>query len=113
MPAGGTPEAVVDAQLAAFNRRDLEAFLGFFAPDAKLYEYPGRLTQAGLEQIRRLYARRFSESRDLHATISQRIVQGNFVVDQDELGGVPGGPRRAIVIHQIEAGRIVNVWFIH
>ena len=104
------PEAVVDRQLAAFNRRDLDAFLGFYAADAKLYDYPDRLAQAGAEQIREQFARRFSESPGLHATVSHRIVQGGYVVDQQDVQGTPGGPHREVVIYQVEDARIAKAW---
>ena len=35
-----SPEAIVDAQLAAYNRRDLEGFLSFYAEDAVLANHP-------------------------------------------------------------------------
>lgn len=110
--AAGTPEEVIGAQLSAYNRRDLDAFLATYAADAKLYQYPDRLMESGIDRIRERYARQFAESPALHVTISRRIVQGPFVIDQQEVTGGPGGPVRAVLIYQVESGRIVRVTFL-
>jgi hypothetical protein len=40
------PEAVVQAQLDAYNARDLEALLAIYAHDAEVYEHPAKLVGA-------------------------------------------------------------------
>jgi len=55
-----TPEVVVEAQLAAYNARDLNAFLATYAKDAQLFEHPATLLASGADQLRERYAARFA-----------------------------------------------------
>ena len=56
-------EQVVDRQLDAFNRHDLEAFLATYAPSAILYDHPDKVRQAGAAEIRKTYGVLFGETR--------------------------------------------------
>ena len=75
------PEAIVQAQLEAYNARDLNAFLATYAEDAELFEHPSKLLASGMAQLRERYAARFADP-ILHALVLKRIVMGNFVIDQ-------------------------------
>jgi hypothetical protein len=109
----GTPEAVVDAQLAAYNRRDVEGFAAAYAPDAVVYDPPEQIRAAGMESIRRIYGKAFAEAPSARATISQRITQGNFVVDQESVSGLPGGrSASAVVIYEVRDGKIRRAWVL-
>ena len=51
------PEAVVAAQLEAFNARDIEAFVRCYAPDAQILRFPsGDLIAEGHAEIRQRVA---------------------------------------------------------
>jgi len=107
-----TAEALVDAQLAAYNRHDLEAFLGFYADDAELVDYPDHVTQTGKAAMRARYAKRFATP-GLHATIAKRIVFGDFVVDHEQITAENvAGVREAVAIYEVKDGRIVRVTFL-
>ena len=105
------PERVVQRQLEAYNRRDLEAFLACYADDARLWRLPERLTEQGREALRARYRKRFDEAPNLHATIVRRIVLERFVVDHEHVTGTPEGPFDAIATYEVVDGRIANVWF--
>lgn len=62
--AAASPEEIVDAQLAAYNRRDAEGFLSYYSDDARLFDYPGKLTESGKDELRARYERSFS-NRDI------------------------------------------------
>jgi len=115
-PAGseGTrPEQVVEAQLAAYNRHDVEAFLNEYAAESVLYDFPDRVLQSGTEEIRQRYAYAFAESPESRVTVSTRIVQGDFVIEQETVTGLPAGRSlTAVVIYEIRARKIQRVWFI-
>jgi hypothetical protein len=109
----GTPEAVVEAQLAAYTRRDVEAFAAAYAPDAVVYDPPEQIRAAGMESIRRIYGKAFAEAPSARATISHRLIQGNFVVDQESVSGLAsGGSASAVVIYEVRDGKIRRAWIL-
>ncbi len=105
--------SIVDRQFAAYNRCDLESFVACYAPDAKLYDLPNTTPVAeGHEQIRERYRPRF-ENKNLHAEITKRMFLGNFLIDYENIKGIPGiDLLEAIVVYQVVDGLIDKVWFI-
>lgn len=109
---GPTPEALVDAQLEAYNRRDLEGFLAFYADDAVLVDYPDKVTQAGKAAMRTRYEKRFANP-NLRATIARRIVFGRFVIDHEQITAPPAaGMIEAVAVYELVGGKIVRVTFL-
>lgn len=120
-PASPGPDAVgpsstermVQAQVAAYNRRDLDAFLATMAPDARLYAFPDSLLHAGHDELRRVYGRLFAKATGLRADVRQRVVQGRYVIDRETTYGLPGrGPTTGVAIYEVRNGRIARVWFM-
>ena len=72
--------AVVQAQLDAFNARDIDALIAAYGPDAEQYQLHGGLMARGHGQLRPRYLARFDEP-DLHARLLSRTVMDNVVVD--------------------------------
>ena len=106
-------ERVVQAQVAAYNRRDLDAFMATFAPDARLYAFPDSLMYAGADALRPVYARLFARAAGLRADVTHRIVQGAFVLDREVTSGMPGrGPMTGVAIYEVRRGLIARVWFV-
>jgi hypothetical protein len=109
-----SPETVVRRQVEAYNARDIEAFLSFYADDVVIRRLPsGEVAWDGKEAMRPRYAKRFSENPGLNCTITERIVHGDWVVDHELVTGVEGRPRvRAVAIYEVRDGLIRNVWFL-
>jgi len=108
------PEAIVQAQLEAYNARDLNAFLATYAENAELFEHPSRLLASGMGQLRERYAVRFADP-ILHALVLKRIVMGNFVIDHERVTRMfPAGPGTldAVAMYEVQGQRITRVWFI-
>jgi hypothetical protein len=108
-------EQVVQTQLEAFNRRDIDGFLATYAPDVKMYSHPSqKIMISGLEQARQQYTAQFAHAfPDTHVEIPTRIVQGNFVIDHEVFTGAPDGTElRVVAIYEVREGKIQNVWFI-
>jgi putative hydrolase of HD superfamily len=108
------PETVVQAQLEAYNARDLDAFLGTYAEDAELFEHPSKLLASGMAQLRERYMARFADP-TLHAVVLKRIVLGNFVIDHERVRRMfPGGSGTldAVATYEVQGDRITRVWFI-
>ena len=111
--AAPTAESVVQAQLEAYNARDIDAFIATYADDVKLFELPDKLLSEGTTTMRERYGKLFKDER-LHATIVNRIVMGDTVVDHERVRlTLPHGPAtlEAIAIYEVRDGKITKVWF--
>lgn len=105
-----TPLQLVQMQLNAYNAHDLEAFLEPYAEDAELYEFPNKLLSKGKEAMRKDY-QFVTRSPKLYCHLQNRVVQGNMVIDHEEVWF--GGPKPvyAVAIYIIEKGKIAKVYF--
>ena len=113
-PAAATSESIVQAQLDAYNARDVNAFLATYSDDVELFEHPGKLLAKGLGQMRERYEVRFKEA-NLHAVITKRIVMGNVVVDHEKIARTfpeGTGVSEAVAIYQVQNGKISKVWLL-
>ena len=105
-------EAVVQAEVDAYNAHDIHAFMAAYATDAEVYEFPAKLLLKGSAQIKGFYEKqRFNDTR-LHADIAKRIVMGDVIVDYEQIAiTFPEGPGRveAIAINEVRDGKIRKV----
>lgn len=110
----GIAEAVVQAQLNAYNARDIDAFLTTYSDDVEVYDFPANLRFKGKPAMRARYARVFGDQ-TLHATISKRIAMDNTVIDHEHVRLLfPDGPGtlNAVAIYDVRDGKIAKVTFI-
>ena len=107
------PVDVVQRQVDAYNARDIEAFLSFYAEDAQLARLAtGEVLAAGHETMRETYAAMFEASPELDCSITSRTVSGNMVIDHEFVTGMRGGPPvRAAAVYEVDNGLIRRVWF--
>ena len=113
-PASQDPEAVVQRQLDAFNARDIDALLGTYAQDARMFEHPSTLLASGPAAFRERFTARFQEP-GLRASLLSRVAMGSIVVDHEEVRrSFPEGPGtiQLLMIYDVQDGRIRNVWTI-
>jgi len=112
MPSPTDPVAVVQAQLDAFNARDVDALLAIYADDAALFEHPDKLLARGTAALRERFSARFTEP-NLHAALLHRIVAGDFVIDHERVTRTfPEGPGtiELVMTYEVKAGRITRAW---
>jgi putative hydrolase of HD superfamily len=108
-----SPLAVVQAQLDAFNAKDIDALMRAYAPDAEQFALHGERLASGHAEIRPRYEARFTEP-DLHARLLSRIVMGNIVTDYEVITrnfpeGV--GTLEMLCIYEVADGRIRRASF--
>lgn len=106
-------ELPVQKQLEAYNARDIDAFMQWWAEDCEYYEFPSKLLATGAAAIRERHVTRFQEP-NLHGTLVKRIVVANVVVDQETVTRTfPDGPGEVdvVAIYEVEGGRIAKAWF--
>jgi GNAT superfamily N-acetyltransferase len=108
------PVAPVEAQLRAYNDRDIEAFLAPYAADVEIRDFSGEVLMRGHDEMRARYLQVFADER-LHAVITARMVMGPVVIDQERVSRtVDGRPGmvEAIAIYEVRDGLIARVTFI-
>jgi len=108
-----SPLAVVQAQLDAYNAKDLDALMAAYAPDAQQFAIHGALLAQGHDQIRPRYQERFLEP-DLHARLVNRSVIGNFVTDVEIVTrNFPEGRGTVemLCVYEVVDGRIARASF--
>lgn len=104
-------EEVIEKQLAAYNARDIDAFVDTYSKDIKLYQYPNQLTNEGHDGMLEGYTGFFENTPDLNCEIKKRILIGNTVIDEEYLT-VNGNNFSAVAIYEVENGKISKVTFV-
>jgi hypothetical protein len=103
----------MQAQLDAFNNRDLEAFLACYAPDVVIEGPDGSVMMRGQEQMRAMYGQLFAQSPSLHCEITRRIRVGSYAIDEEHTTGFvfAGFPEElhAAVVCRLEEERIAHM----
>ena len=102
---------LADEQLAAYNAHNLDAFLAPYAEDVEIYDLSSNKLQVkGKEAMRKRYS--FLNNIDvLYCNLLNRIVQGNVVIDHEEIWSAGGRRFYGIAIYEVKDGKIRKVWF--
>lgn len=105
-----TPEDVVQKQLDAYNRCDIDAFAATYAEDVKIVDGEDNVICEGMARLRELYEPLFRANPNQIALITRRITAGQWVCDDEEVIGRADGKRRnALAIYRVVDGRITFV----
>jgi len=103
----------VQEQLDAYNSRDLEQFLSYYAPDVVIEDGNGVRLMAGIDALRARYGALFAGSPALRADVVTRMRVADYVVDEEHVIGanLPGRPAefKVVVIYRIRDGQIAHV----
>ena len=106
-------EGIVQAQVDAFNDRNLDRFLSYYVSDVEILDGQGKEMMKGYEGMRPFYGKLFEQSPKLHVEIKTRIVVGQHVIDEEEISGVnlEGFPAElhSAAIYRIASGKIAHV----
>jgi hypothetical protein len=103
---------VVADNLAAYNARDLEAFMACFAEGIEVWDQQsGTLVMRGREQVRGTYASVFANSPLLHSQVLHRSCVGSVVVDHEIVTGRHGGDAEVLLTYQVLDGQITRMWW--
>lgn len=108
------PEQVVQAQLEAYNKHDVEAFAACYADDVTINDLSGkRPVIKGIPALKETFAFLNKVPKTFAVTIVKRIVNGPIVIDLEHVIGVPEDKRKpdAIAVYEVRDGKILNVWF--
>ncbi len=106
-----TPEAVLQASIEAYNAHDLDSYIACFTPAATFGHLGGRILLDSRDAMRGFYAQFFEARPTARCEIKQRIVMGSFVVDHQQISDETQPPLEAMVISEVQEGRISKVWY--
>ncbi len=105
---------LAQAQLDAYNARDIDAFARVYADDVQLIDLStGSIFCDGLEELRNRYGRQFSEHPQLHCRLVSRIVCPPFVIDEEDVSGLAvNGNVHAVATYECADSKIKRAWFL-
>lgn len=109
-----TPQECAQAQLDAYNARNIDAFAKVYADSIQLVALPsGDVFCDGIDELRSRYGKQFNEHPDLHCRLVSRIVCNPFVIDEENVVGLkPGSSVHAVATYECRNGKIVRAWFL-
>jgi hypothetical protein len=104
---------VIDQQIEAYRKRDIDSFLSFYVPDVQICDIDGAVRMDGTTVMRQRYGELFENSPELAAEIANRITVGEFVIDEEHITGfnLPGYPTElhSAVVYRVQNGKINRV----
>jgi hypothetical protein len=105
------PESVVDQQAAAYNRHDLDGFLATYSDKVSFYTLGSSTIVHTKAAAHDAIGSMFSKYPNIHSRTLARVGFGPFVVDREEITGIPSNPTLTILsVYEVRYGRIVNYW---
>lgn len=107
------PAYPVEMQLRAYNARDIDGFMPWWAEDCHYYLFPNTLVASSHEDIRARHIERFKDD-NLFGKLLNRAVVGNVVVDHETVTRTfPQGIGQVdvICIYEVENGKIKTARF--
>lgn len=103
----------VQKQLEAYNARDIDEFMRWWADDCQYFAFPSTLLAGSASEIRERHIERFKEP-DLHGVLLTRIAVGNVVIDHETVTRTFSdgkGEVDVLCIYEVEMGKIAKAWF--
>jgi hypothetical protein len=106
-------QTAAQGQLEAYNRQDIEGFVKWYTDDIEVYNFPDELVYKGKDKMRERYTTAWKQNPNQKAEITDRIINGNTVVDKEHVTGRTNGvDANVIAIYKISNGKIGKVYFI-
>jgi len=108
-----TPLAVVQAQLDAYNARDIDGFAATFAAAVEVYDLDSNtLRFAGIAALRDRYDAQFVANPAQRSTVVSRQIVGDYVFDLEFITGTVGKTdAHLMAIYRVRDGLIDRAWF--
>ena len=102
----------VQAQLDAYNARDVDGFIACYATDCIFEDGARQRLMATHNEMRARYTALFAASPELHCELVRRTLIGAYVIDEERITGRVPEMKRAVVIYHVENGLIHHVRFL-
>lgn len=96
---------VVDVQVDAYNRHDLEAVLACYSSKVNVQNASGQILMSGIDALRKQYGEWFAQYPDLHVDVRGRVASATWVVDAEHVT-MSGNVIDGLVGYHVADGRI-------
>jgi len=106
-------ELPVQKQLEAYNARDIDEFMRWWADDCQYFAFPSTLLARNALEIRERHIERFKEP-DLHGQLLSRIILEDMVIDHETVTrNFPEGRGEVdvVCIYEVARSKIAKAWF--
>jgi hypothetical protein len=109
-----TPEECAQAQLDAYNARDIDAFAAVYHEHVELIDLKtGVPFCSDRDDLTARYGKQFAEHPLLHCELVDRIVCPPYVIDEERVTGlVADRTVHAVATYEVRDGYIMRAWFI-
>jgi hypothetical protein len=98
----------VERQVEAYNAGDVEAFVSCYAEEVGFEDAEGTVQTVGRDVMRKQYSEFFEQCPNLRAEIPTRIRVGSYVVDEERVGGFPGGDVHVVAIYRLDQDGLID-----
>ena len=111
-------ESIVREQVEAYNARDLDRTLAYYAPDAVIVDNDGTILAEGNEAIRAIFGQVFAQNPALHADVPTIFRVGDWIAIHSIVRdwAMRDGSRQEmqwIEVYRVAGGKIQRVHLYH
>lgn len=107
---GLSPVQVIQAQMEAFNRHDLEGYLSHISEDIILEDERGQLIMIGRHAYAPIVSGMWKEHPNLRSDLLDRMALGQWVIDETMMvGHIDNSSTHLISIYRVIDGEIVEI----
>lgn len=105
------PDKLIQKQVETFNNRNLEAFIGNYADDVVVLNFPTDTLYYGKKRMRENYKKFYDRNPLVNVKVTSRITIGSSVIDH-ELVTIGEADQEQVAIYETD-GLIKRMCFIH
>lgn len=112
---------LVQRQLEAYNKRDLDLFCSYFHDQVEVYrinkinqlsDFQTQQNPVGIEKFRETYRDLFTRFPELHCHLKSRIVLNDCIIDEEQVFySQSDNQLHAIAIYKFKDQKIYQIWF--
>lgn len=104
-------DETVQSHIEPFNKRDLEAFAAVFTDDVVVSRFPTEEMYTGKAAFKTNYSAFYAKTPEVHVEVTNRIVFGNTVIDEEKVT-IGKRIKRQATMYEVQNGKIKSMTFI-
>ncbi|KAJ1428414.1 hypothetical protein B484DRAFT_431231 [Ochromonadaceae sp. CCMP2298] len=101
-------EDAVIGQLVAYNARDVNNFIRYFASDVKIEDGAGNILLSTKDELYAKYETMFASYPQLHCVVVNSMRVGQYAIDEEIISGREETPIHCIVEYTINTANLIE-----